>query len=233
MNSQSCPKAAGSACKPLLQSTRVIRRAVWPTVWACGLACTAFVIAVWLLTRGFEYWTFEDLRRNSIQRGELRAPPTAVRTSSGEVRMLFSESDQREAYLVDFIYTSCPTVCRALGSEYQQMHKSLELLPANGIRMLSLSFDGAHDGQVELATYATRYSARPERWIVAAPVTAELSRRLMQRLGVVAIPDGLGGYVHNGDIHLIDSTGIVHGIYGYDQWTEALAGARRLVASAP
>ena len=50
---------------------------------------------------------------------------------------------------------------------------------------------------------------------------------------VVAVPDGMGGFVHNGAIHLIDASGTVRGIYDLDQWPQALeralalAGARR------
>jgi protein SCO1/2 len=215
MNSRPCHEAAG------------------PTAWACGLAFAAFLAAIGMLTRGFEHWTFEDLRLARAQRGELRAPPTAARTSRGEVRMLFAGNDPRAVHLVDFMYTTCPSVCLALGSEYQQMQQALDASPAPGVHLVSLSFDGARDGPAELAAYAARFGARPDRWTVAAPLTAALDRQLMQRLGVVAVADGLGGYVHNGDIHLIDGAGVVHGLYAYDQWTAALAAARRLAAASP
>jgi protein SCO1/2 len=189
--------------------------------------------AIGSLTRGFEHWTFEDLRVARAQHGELRAPPTATRSSRGDDRVLFADKVPRAVYLVDFIYTSCPGVCQALGSEYHQMQQALISLPSPGVRLVSLSFDGARDGQAELAAYASLHRARPDLWQVAKPMTQAATQELLRHIGVVTIADGWGGYAHNGDIHLIDGAGVVHGIFAFDQWSVALAAARRLAAAAP
>ncbi len=147
------------------------------------------------------------------------------------MRTLFDGNRPGEVQLLDFIYTTCPTLCQALGSEYQRMQRALDDLPATGVHLVSLSFDVARDGQGELAAYAARHRAQPEHWTVAAPLTAEGIRRLMQQLGVVAVADGLGGYVHNGEIHLIDGAGVLRGIYAYAEWPAALAAARGLAAA--
>jgi protein SCO1/2 len=189
--------------------------------------------AIGTLTRGFEFWTFEELRQARARLGEVHATPTTARTSRGEARRLFESKDPGSVQLVDFIYTSCPSVCQALGSEYQRMQRSLDEHPAAGVQLISLSFDVARDGQRELAAYAARHGARPKQWTVAAPLTAVESRQLIKQLGVIAVADGFGGYVHNGDIHLIDASGVLRGIYAYDQWPAALAAARSLAAAAP
>jgi protein SCO1/2 len=203
---------------------------VGPTAWACWLTFAACLAVVGALTRGFEYWTFEGLRQARAELGELRAPPTTTRTSQGETRTLFEGKSSRAVVLVDFVYTTCPYVCQALGSDFQRLQQALDDDPAPGVHLVSLSFDGGRDGQAALAAYANRFRARPERWTVASPLTAELNRQLMQSLGVVAVADGLGGYVHNGDIHLIDGAGVLHGIYSHDGWEAALAAARNLAA---
>jgi protein SCO1/2 len=203
------------------------------TAWACALTFAFAVAAIGTLTRGFEHWTFEDLRQAQARLGELRAPPIAARTSRGELRTLFDGKAPGEVQLVDFIYTACPTLCQALGSEYQRMQRALDDLPAKGVQLVSLSFDIARDGQAELAAYAARHRARPEHWTVAAPLAAADNRQLMQQLGVVVVADGLGGYLHNGEIHLFDADGVLRGVYAYDQWAAALAAARRLAAAVP
>jgi protein SCO1/2 len=200
---------------------------------ACGLTFAACITAMATLTRGFEHWTFEDLRLAAVQRGELRAPPTPARTSRGETIVLFAGGDTPTLFLVDFIYTRCPGVCRALGNEYQQIQKALDAAPSPGVQLVSLSFDLAHDGSAELAAYATLQRARADRWAVAVPLTPAANRKLLQQLLVVAIDDGSGGYVHNGDIHLIDGAGQVHGVYTFDRWPDALAAARRLAMASP
>ena len=48
--------------------------------------------------------------------------------------------------------------------------------------------------------------------------------------GVVAVPDGFGGFVHNGAIHLIDADGTLRGIFDLDEWPQALERAIALTA---
>lgn len=45
----------------------------------------------------------------------------------------------------------------------------------------------------------------------------------------MAIPDGEGGFVHNGAIHLLDERGRLRGLFELEQWPQALAAARLLV----
>lgn len=45
---------------------------------------------------------------------------------------------------------------------------------------------------------------------------------VLRALGVVAVPDGLDGFVHNGSVHVIGSSGQVYGIFDYEQWRDAL-----------
>jgi protein SCO1/2 len=56
---------------------------------------------------------------------------------------------------------------------------------------------------------------------------------LLRSLGVVVIPDGEGGFVHNGDIHLMDERGRLRGLFAFDQWPQALEAAQRLAATRP
>jgi protein SCO1/2 len=134
------------------------------------------------------------------------------------------------AFLVDFIYTRCPTVCQALGSEYQRMQAELVHSDAP-VQLLSLSFDPAHDDVPALAGYAKLHQAAA-RWWIAVPAAAD-SQRLLGEFGVVAVPDGFGGYVHNGAIHLLDAGGRLREVFDYDDWPQALAAARQLAEAAP
>jgi protein SCO1/2 len=66
---------------------------------------------------------------------------------------------------------------------------------------------------------------------VAAPVSSATSTQLLQQLGVVAVPDGFGGFVHDGAIHLIDSRGQIRQIFDYADWQSALLAAQNLPCS--
>jgi len=213
-------------------------RSPWPTVLLCLAMLIGALVLLHRITLGFEAWTFEDRRQRLTPTGAFVAPAVSLRGVAGQpVDLWHPAANRPAAYLVDFIYTRCPGVCRALGTEYQRMQRQLAATPpsraASDIRLVSLSFDVEHDDPERLAAEAQRLGTDPARWTFAVPATGTDARRLLTALGVVAIPDGRGGYVHNGDIHLLDARGRLHGIFTFGQWEAALAAAGRLAATAP
>ncbi|MDO9404858.1 MAG: SCO family protein [Polaromonas sp.] len=131
-------------------------------------------------------------------------------------------------YVVDFIYTRCPTVCQALGSEFFRMQEALRSEGVSGIRLLSVSLDPAVDGRAELAAYARLHKADPAFWTVAAPERISQGLALMRKIEVIAIADGWGGYVHNSALHVMDADGRVSAILDHADWEMALAEAMAL-----
>ncbi len=202
------------------------------TLLACSVVLTLFFVALHALTGGFELWTFEEMRRVRAMQGRIRAHTLQVRTAQGPLAVLGPTSaDGTPLMLVDFIYTSCPTVCQALGTEYTQMQQALAAQgPAGGgrIKLLSLSFDTEHDGPEQLEAYARLHHADSRLWTIAVPARQRDADSLLQELGVVVVRDGWGGYVHNGSIHVIDGAGKVLAIYEDADWRDALAMATRL-----
>ena len=212
------------------------RLARWLSASLCLALSGAFVWGMWQQTDGLEVWTFEGRRQQQMAAGELQAPAVHLRHADGgtvEIEAAPWSGDAPAAYLVDFIYTRCPGVCRALGSEYQQMQRQLiadaeQDTAVQRVRLLSVSFDVAHDGVDQLRHNARLLAAQPPHWRWAVPVSETESRALLRSLGVVAIPDGAGGFVHNGDIHLLDRSGRLRGMFAFDQWPAALAAAREV-----
>ena len=210
------------------------------TLMACIIVLLAFMSALFALTGTFEHWTFEDKRRDDAKQGRLVAPTMKVRTAQGTQQTFWAKAadgsvGQRNVTLVNFIYTSCPTICQTLGAEYTQMQEALEQQSAtahHSIQLVSLSFDVEHDGPAQLAAYAQLHRADANAWTIAAPLTTADARTLLRALGVVVIPDGSGGYVHNGAIHVLDASGTVLAIYDDADWKPALAMALRVSQAA-
>ena len=207
----------------------------------CLLLLVASAYALNRITSGFEVWTFEGRRAVLLQAGRVQAQTVALRGLDGQATALWSDTNAAPAaYLVDFIYTRCPSICLALGSEYQQMQLSLAhahdappkaAAASGGVHLVSLSFDVAHDDAAQLAQYAARLNADPRWWTFAVPASERDARALLRSLGVVAVPDGQGGFVHNGAIHLLDAHGTLRGLFAFDAWPQALAAARALAAT--
>lgn len=207
------------------------------TLTACAAVLLAFAAALHALTGGFEHWTFEDMRREDARLGRIKATALDVRTSQGTQQLLWSKpTDDNAVVLVNFIYTACPTVCQTLGAEYTQMQQAMATqsgLAHRPIQLVSLSFDTEHDRPAQLAAHARLHRADRRVWTIAAPTKHADAARLLRELGVVVVPDGLGGYVHNGSIHVMNAAGTVLAIYDDAEWKEALAMAMRLAPDAP
>lgn len=193
-----------------------------------GLSCVAFALT-WQLTLGFRAWTTEDARRLRVVTDTLSISPLTVTTAQAATQTLLAPGGSpKEVYLLHFMYTRCPSVCRALGSEFAQLQSALQADPAKAVRLYSISFDIAHDTPEQLARYAKANQADATYWTVAAPGDEASLARLLDEAGVVVIPDGSGGYAHNAALHVVLGSGQLVRIFDYDQHQEALAFARTL-----
>jgi protein SCO1/2 len=134
--------------------------------------------------------------------------------------------------LVDFVYTRCQTVCLSLGSSFQQLQAALHTDRNAGatptVRLLSISFDGAHDTPAVLQAHARSLQVDPALWHwVRVPDAAE-QQALLQRLGVVVVPDGRGDYEHNAALLVLDAQGRLVRIFDLAEQQLALDYARHL-----
>lgn len=213
----------------------------WPTAVATLLVLTLFGWCLYLVTDRMCAWTFDERRANAVVRGELRADPLSLIDARAQALSAFSaatlEGSADDVWLVDFFYTRCPSVCQALGSEFFRMQEQLRAdsrhaitVPGQGrVRLLSISLDPEHDTPQALAAYASRHRADPLVWRLATPAEPEQGRALMRRLGVIAIPDGMGGFVHNAGIHVMTSDGRLLQIAELGAWEQALKHAQSIV----
>ncbi len=157
-------------------------------------------------TDGFQAFTSEAARRIAVRDRPETAPPVVLETQTGE-RINLAEL-RGKWLLVDFIYTGCRTLCLSLGSDFARLEDGLAGPIARGrVRLLSISFDPSRDSPRELAAYLERSRRRDAGWLAARPVNAAGLVELKRSFGVTVVPDGLGGYVHNTAIHVVDPQG--------------------------
>jgi len=156
--------------------------------------------ALWWGTDGGRAFTSETARRLDIATAPRALPDVPLKDHTGaQIRL----SDYRGAPLVvEFVYATCPDICRALGTAFERLDATL---PAE-VRLLSVSFDPADDVE-RLGWFAERHDAEPPRWRVARVIAEAPREALLERAGVVVIPDGRGGFVHNAGLYLVDARG--------------------------
>ncbi|MCV2438680.1 SCO family protein [Paucibacter sp. DJ2R-2] len=199
------------------------------TLAACALVLAGFFVVVGPMTAGFQFWTFESLRRDSAASGNLRFPVLELREASGTARRVPSTG---HVGIVNFIYTRCESVCQSLGAEFFQAQQVI-VAAGSSVRLLSMSIDPEYDTAGALMAYARRYNANPGFWTIAAPLSLQDATAARRQLGIVAIEDGFGGFTHNGTLHVVNRDGRVAAIFDTPDWQQALAFARRLDGELP
>ncbi|HTI96662.1 MAG TPA: SCO family protein [Rudaea sp.] len=180
---------------------RVLRTLLASLILAsAGIAVLAFA------TDGFRAFTTETARRIAVRTHPVALPDVELEDSAGR---LFALASMRGRWLaVDFIYTRCMTYCTILGGDFAQLQRSMAAPLRQGhLTLLSISFDPAHDDPAALADYQRRFVDHGVGWIAARPLDAPGLARLKSAFVLKAIPDGLGGYVHNTAIALVDPDG--------------------------
>lgn len=170
----------------------------------CVLA--AGITALAWATDGFRVVTSAGARQLAVERHPRPLPEVSLVDQDGKS---FALSDYRGGtVLVDFIYARCPTICSVLGDDFQ---RALALWGASGLdrkaNLLSISFDPANDDREALKLYGERYGAVAPAWRIAAPTSARGLAALLRAFEVVVIPDGMGGFIHNSAVYLIDAQG--------------------------
>lgn len=155
--------------------------------------------ALWSITEGFAVLTSEQARRAEISSKQPAVPDVQLIDQTG-LTFRFDEWVQlsNKLLIVDFVYTNCQSLCRALGTEFQQLQRDIiERGLQDRVHLLSVSFDPDHDSPPVLGLYAEHMQARPDAWTFATVRNARDLDALLKIFDVTVIPDQQGGYQHN------------------------------------
>lgn len=77
----------------------------------------------------------------------------------GNVRQLKSDVAGRKIVVVDFIFTSCQTICPVTTALMAESHRRLDDMPAEDLAFVSMSIDSAVDTPGRLKSFAGRHGA--------------------------------------------------------------------------
>lgn len=194
-------------------------------VLATGIAALSFE------TDGFRVVTSAGARQLSVERMPQILPDARLIDQDGTPFTL--DAYRGRAVLVDFIYTRCPTICGVLGDDFARVLQSVPVRRSGAgapIDLLSISFDPTDDQEASLRLYGERFGAKAPRWRIAAPADAKVRAALLRTFGVVVIPDGMGGFIHNDAVYVIDAHGRLARILAPDAPAELVAAALKVPA---
>jgi protein SCO1/2 len=162
--------------------------------------------ALYFETDGFRVATSTGARQLSVERAPQIVPDARLVDQDGAPFTLGAYRGR--AVLVDFIYTRCPTICGLLGDDFANVLRLTEATRSREpIDLISISFDPRNDDREALRLYGERFCAKAPHWRIATPTDPQELPALLQSYGVVVIPDGMGGLVHNDAVYVIDARG--------------------------
>jgi protein SCO1 len=176
---------------------------------------------LWQATDGARAVTSEGARRLGVLRDAPEIPRTALTDMSGKTLAL--QPPAGGVALVEFIYATCPTICVDAGAAFAQLKQRLADAGLDThTQLFSISFDPDRDNVATLRHYADAHGADGTAWTVAVPSVADLPG-LLDRFGIVVIPDPFGGYQHNAAIHVVDDRRRLTGIFDIDDLDGVMA----------
>lgn len=182
---------------------------------APGLVVLVGVVALWAATDGFEALTEEGARRFDVVHNPRLVPALELQAMTGQ-NMRLPGRQTGGISLVEFIYTTCPTICQTAGNEFSRLRDRLAKAGLqNSVRMISVSFDPERDDPDAMRAYAEVHGARGDPWMIARVSRADLDD-MKQTFGIRVIADEWGGYQHNAAIHVIDPVGRLVAIHDID-----------------
>lgn len=195
---------------------------------AASLAALALGAATfWTVTDGLQALTTETARRLAVARNAPPVPEVVLETMAHTP--LAVPDGTGKAQVVEFVYTTCPTLCQTAGIEMARLGERLaEAGLDDRVQLVSVSFDPETDTPERLADYGERHGADGRLWTLARPDPADLPG-LLKAYGVTVIPDGWGGWIHNVALHVVGPDGRLRAILDIDDIAGAEAALRRVL----
>lgn len=115
-------------------------------------------------------------------------------------------------HVVDFFFTSCPTICPKMKQQMLRIYKEFE--GQSQLVLLSHTIDPERDSTARLAAFAHKLGVGTPLWhFLTGPTDSIYSMAGHYMLSAMVDPDAPGGFAHSGAFLLIDADGQIRGIY--------------------
>lgn len=139
-----------------------------------------------------------------------------------------------KVWLADFVYTTCPSSCPMISSNFEGLQKDVLAIP--GTHMVSFSVDPTHDTPEVLSSYAKRFQAMPGWYFLTGDLdqVSKIARDGFL-VGFASLPDGKQ-ITHSEKIALVDKKGNVRHFYdgvSSGDKPKILADIKALIQEAP
>lgn len=118
-------------------------------------------------------------------------------------QLVTNETFKGKAYVVDFFFISCPTICPKLTKQMLRIHN--RYTEEDRLLLLSHSIDTKYDTIPRLKAYAENLGVSADKWNFVTGTKEDIFNIAEDYFSVaVDDPDAPGGFDHSGYIILVD-----------------------------
>lgn len=149
----------------------------------------------------------ESLAYIEINGEKKKAPAFQFINQDGDT--ISNEDYKGKVYLVEFFFTTCPTICPVMNRNLVEIQEEFEGEEDFGIA--SFSIDPAHDTPEVLSAYAEKYGIDHPHWNLMTGKKEKIYKLANKGFGIYAGEDteAAGGFAHQGMFALIDKEGYI------------------------
>lgn len=117
--------------------------------------------------------------------------------------------------VIDFIFTSCPTVCPRLSANMKEIQKAYIKKNPELVQFISISVDPQRDSFQALRAYADRFDADHDRWWFLTGDSKTIFDYAQNELGVTLQPSDAndGAFDHSVQMILVDTARNIRGYF--------------------
>jgi len=145
----------------------------------------------------------------TADRAPARIPDISVMDQNGKPRHFYSDLVRGKVVVINFIYTTCTTICPPLGATFGKLQKNLGERLGKDVFLISVSVDPATDTPERLRAWGAQFKAKPG-WTLVTGDKAELDR-LLRVLGA----DAASPASHSAMVLIVnDKAGLWKRVYG-------------------
>ncbi|CAL65181.1 SCO family protein [Christiangramia forsetii] len=136
-----------------------------------------------------------------------KAPQFEFINQEGET--ISNEDYKGKVYLVEFFFTTCPTICPIMNKNLVEIQNEFE--NNNDFGIASFSIDPGHDTPEVLAEYAANYGIDHPNWNLMTGNRDGIYKLANKGFGLYAGEDAqaAGGFAHQGMFALVDQQGYI------------------------
>lgn len=115
-------------------------------------------------------------------------------------------------YLVDFFFTSCPTICPKVKKNMKKIYEQYK--DRSDFLILSHSIDTKYDTVGRLAWYANKFNISSDTWHLLTGEKEDIYKMSYQYyITALEAEDAPGGFDHSGAVALVDKKRRIRGMY--------------------